>query len=337
MTNLEEFLAGLDPKTAKRIRTAQETELERLPLASYSLTKALGGGIAKGRIATFYGNQSAGKSLLMQESIGKIWQPAGLVCAYVDVESAYDKEWALRLGVNNKELILSSTKSSGKIENDLVPLIQNGLDVVVIDSISDIMPEAFVDKDGVMNEQDARKQMGAHAKAITALINGLLYVNENTAIVLLSQTTTKFETWGAVQVPHGGNKTLFASSQIVRLSSSPTEKNQIKGELWVGDMVFEESIGRTVRGVVEKNKLGKQSGTFEYPMYYAGKTVGIDSITEVISEAVKYDVISKGGAWYTFEGQKWQGSPNVVEYFKSNPEELERVKKQIHVKETGEL
>lgn len=339
MTKLETFLEGLDPKTAKRIKTAQQTEIERLPLASYSLTKALGGGIAKGRIATFYGNQSAGKSLLMQESIGKIWQPMGLVCAYVDAESAYDKEWTARLGVDNEEVILITSKSSGKIELELTPLMKNKIDVVVIDSISDIMPEAFVDEHGVLNEQDKRKQMGAHAKAITALINALLFLNEDTAVVLLSQTTTKFETWGAVQVPHGGNKTLFASSQMVRMSSSPTEKNQIKGELWVGDMVFEEPIGRTVKGIVEKNKLGKQSTTFEYDMYYGGKTVGIDIIGEVINEAVKYDVIEKPSksAWYSFDGQKWQGKDNTVAYFKENPEELERLKKEIVVRETGEI
>ena len=340
MTNVNDLLASLDPKTAKRIKTAQEVEVERLPLISYSLTKALGGGIAKGRIATFYGNQSSGKSLVMQESIGKVWQPMGLSCAYVDVEHAYDKEWTARLGVSNDELLYFASKSSGRIEKDIAPLITKGLDVVVIDSISDIMPEAFVDKDGELNEQDARKQMGAQAKAITALINGLLYVNDQTAIVLLSQTTTKFETWGAVQVPHGGQKTLFASSQIVRMASSPTEKNQIKGELWVGDMVFEEPIGRTVKGIVEKNKLGKQSSTFEYDMYYGGKTVGIDVIGEVVAEAIKYDVIEvpPKSSWYTLPGgERIQGKSNVTAKYKEDPEALELLKKEIAVRETGEL
>jgi recombination protein RecA len=336
MTNLETFLAGLDPKTAKRIKTAQETEIERLELASYSLTEALGGGIAKGRIALFYGNQSAGKSLVFQESVAK-WQKQGQVCAWVDAEGAYDKEWAARLGVNNDELILIQSKSSGKIEKELVPLVENGLDVVVIDSISDIMPETFIGKDGTMNDQVDRKQLGAHAKAITALINGLLYVNENTAIILLSQTTTKIANTYIQFIPHGGQKVLFASSQIVKLTSSNTDANQIKGELYIGDKVFEKPIGRHVEAFVEKNKLGKAHETAEYDMYYAGNHVGIDLVGEVVDEAIKFDVIEKRGGWFYFGEEKWQGRPTVVEHFHANPEDVELAKKQIHIRKTGEL
>jgi recombination protein RecA len=333
---LEEFLAGLDPKTAKRVKTAQETEVVRLPLASYGLTKALGGGIAKGRIALFYGNQSSGKSLIVQESIGKIWQPAGLVCAYADVESAYDKEWGARLGINNDELIYIQSKSSGKLEEQLVPLLQNRIDVIVIDSISDIMPEGFV-KDGELNSQIDRKQIGAQAKAITALINGLLYANEDTAIILLSQLTTKIEATYTQMVPHGGQKTLFAASQIVRLTSSNTDAKQIKGENWVGGMVFEVPIGRKVDALVEKNKLGKQHEIAKYDMYYAGQSVGIDRIGEVIDTAIKYDVITKTGAWFKYEDFKWQGRDMVVTYFKENPEALILVEKEILTRETVEV
>lgn len=323
MGNLEEFLATLDPKVAKAVRTAQEVEVERLPVVSYGMTEALGGGFGAGRIATVYGNQSAGKSLIMQESIGKIWQPEGRICAYVDAETAYDKDWTARLGVDNNETILISSKSSGRIEKELTPLLDAKADVVVIDSISDIMPEAFVDDKGNMNAQEDRKQIGAHAKAITALINGLLYVNQNTAIILLSQTTTKFEKWGPVQVPHGGNKTLFASSQIVKLTSSNSDGNAIKGDVWVGDKVFEENIGRKVKGIVEKNKLGVQSRTFEYNMYFDGEFVGIDRVGEIVDAAVDMDVIQKGGSWYTYGDLKVQGDKKVYNHFRSMPDELD--------------
>jgi len=336
MTNLETFLAGLDPKTAKRIKTAQETEVVRLPLASYGLTKKLGGGIAKGRITLVYGNQSAGKSLLLQESVAK-WQKEGLVCAWVDAEGAYDKEWAAKNGVNNDELILIHSKSSGRIEEEVVPLIKNKIDVLVIDSISDIMPETFIGKDGEMNEQVNRKQIGAHAKAITSLINGMLFVNEETAIVLLSQTTTKIEATYVQMIPHGGQKTLFASSQIVRLTSSNTDDKQIKGENYIGNMVFTEPIGRRVKAFVEKNKLGKQHGVCEYDIYYAGKTTGIDYVGEVVDEAISYEVLEKRGGWYYFGETKWQGKAGVIEHFKNTPEDLKIVEKEILIRETGEL
>jgi recombination protein RecA len=332
----EDFMAGLDPKTAKRIKTAQETTVERLEFASHGLNQITAGGAARGHFTLIYGNQSAGKSLAMQQSVAK-WQKEGLVCAWVDAEGVWEKDWASRLGVNNEELILIQTKSSGGIEKKLAPLMENGIDVVVIDSISDIMPEAFVDDDGAMKDQQNRKQMGAHAKAITALINGLMYLNEDrrTAVILLSQTTTFIGQTYVQQVPHGGKKVLFAASQIVKLTSSNTDAKQIKGNVYVGDLVLTRPIGRTVEAFCEKNKLGPQHRTCEYDIYYDGEEVGIDYVGEVIKQAIQYQILEKGGAWFNWGDQKWQGEKNVTKYFKENPMKLEEVLAEIHAVENG--
>ena len=334
--NFEDFIAGLDPKTARRIKTAQETEVIKLPLASYGMTKALNGGIAKGRITLLYGNSSSGKSLVMMQSVG-VWQKQGLVCAWVDAEGAYEKEWADRLGIDNSQLILIQSKSSGKIEDEIRPLLEAKIDVLVIDSISDIMPEIFIGKDGTLNAQADRKQIGAHAKAITALVNGILYSNEETAVVLISQTTTQIEQTYVKQVPHGGKKIQFAASQIIKLTSSNTDAKQIKGDVIVGEMIFQQPIGRKVDVLIEKNKLGPQHRVCEYDMYYAGHTPGIDNIGEVVDEAIRYDVIVKGGAWFTYNTTKLNGRPAVVEFFKDNHNTLEVVKGEIHLRETGEI
>jgi recombination protein RecA len=333
----EDYLATLHPKVAAAVKTAQETEVVKLPLASYGLTQALGGGIAKGRVTLIYGSTSSGKSAIVQESIGRLWQPAGLVCAYVDTEGTWDKNWTSRLGVNNEELILIGARSSGRIEKEIRPHLKNKIDVIVIDSISDILPEVFVDKSGEMNEQEDRKQIGSQAKAITALINGMHYLNEDTAIVLISQTTTFMGQSYVEQVPHGGQKTQFASSQIVRLTSSASPNSQIKGKEYVGDFVFEVPVGREVEYLVKKNKLGKPFGSGKYNFFYSGRKVGIDSIGEIIDEAISFDIIKQSGAWFSYGEEKWQGKPRVVEFFEKNDEELELVEKQIHTIKTGEL
>ena len=331
-----DFISGLDPKTAKRIKTAQETEVIKLPMASYGMTKALNGGIAKGRITLLYGNTSSGKSLSMMQSVGK-WQDEGQICAWVDAEGAYEKEWAAQLGVNNDELILIQSKSSAKIEDEIRPLLEARIDVLVIDSISDIMPEVFFGKDGSLNGQQDRKQIGAHAKAITALVNGILYLNEETAVTLISQTTTQIEQTYVKQVPHGGKKVQFAASQIIKLTSSNTESKQIKGDIIVGDMAFTRPIGRSVDVLIEKNKLGPQHTVCSYDMYYAGATPGIDNIGEVVDEAIKYGVINQKGAWFDFEDHKWQGRPAVLTFFKKNSGAIELMKREIHTRETGEV
>ena len=138
--DFSEFIGSLDPKTAKALKTATETKTEKLPLASERLTAALNGGVGKGRITLCYGNTSSGKTAMLLQSIG-MWQKMGQVCAFVDAEATYDKEWAERLGVDNEQLILVQKRSFGRITDAITPLLEAGIDAIVIDSISMSLPE----------------------------------------------------------------------------------------------------------------------------------------------------------------------------------------------------
>ena len=331
-------MSTLDPKTAKEVKTAATTQTIRYPLASEGLTRLLDGGITAGRISLFYGPSSSGKSALLMESIG-MWQKMGLVCAYVDAEGTYTKEWGARLGIDNDRLILIQSKSSGRIEKKIKPFIEKGIDVVVIDSISDIMPETFVNEKGELNDQDARKQVGAHAKAITALINGMLYVNEKTAICMISQQTTKFSQSYVELIPHGGEKSIFASSVIVRLISTSTEKAQIMGTVQVGDRLIESPIGREVEGYIRKNKTGIQSTKCKWNFYYAGPTVGIDRVGEVVEDALTLGVLEAAGAWIKWPSQDktFQGKPKTAAALKEDDDLLQKLRAELHMIRTGEV
>jgi recombination protein RecA len=272
----------------------------------------------------------------MYQSIAK-WQAEGLVCLLVDAEGTYEKNFGARLGIDNDKLILIQSKSSGRVEKEITPHLEAGVDVIVVDSISHILPEVFIEKDGHMADQEHRKQMGAHAKAITNLVNGIHFLNEKTAVVLISQTTTQIEQTYVKQVPHGGKKVQFASSQIVKLTSSNTENQQIKGEVQLGEMLVTEPVGRKVEYYVEKNKMGFQSGKGEYDLYYRGSYVGIDTVGEVLDLAEKFGLVNKKGAWYTYEDKQYQGRTNLVNHLKANPESLELLKKELTQAMTGEL
>lgn len=332
----EDFMARLDPKTAKRLKTAQEVELIKFPLASTGLTTALGGGIGAGRITLVYGNTSSGKSVLMMQTIGLL-QKMGYVCAWVDVEGTYEKSFGARLGINNDELILIQKKSFGAITDSIMPLIRGGIDFICVDSISDALPEVFVDKDGEAVEFEKMKQLGAHAKSCTMMVNAIHYENEKTAVVLISQTTTKIEATYVKQVPHGGQKVPFASSQIIKLTSSNTENQQKKGITYIGDLAIEAPIGRKVEYYVEKNKLGPQSRKGEYDLFYDGGFVGIDSVGEVLDAAEKYGIVRKSGAWYYVEEEKFQGRDTAISALRENDVLLKTLKEKVTTVLTGEL
>ena len=325
---IEDLLAKLDPKTAARIKTASETKVEYLPLASYGATRALGGGIVKGRISLFYGNYSSGKSTLFLQSIGE-WQKAGYTCAWVDAEGTFDKDFAESVGVNTEELILIQERSFGKITNAVTPLLRAGVDVLVIDSISMAVPASFVNDDGSIKEFDDTKQLGAHAKACTMMVNSIHHENKETAVVLLSQTTTEIGQNYARQIPHGGKKVQFASTQMVLLQSSGNEKEQIVEDVQHGDVVLKEPVGRRVKLYVDKNKAGPQSRRCEYDLYYAGDFIGIDNVGEVIDEAISYGIIKQAKAWFSMGEQKWHGRKNAVTHFRQNQHALDELKQEI--------
>lgn len=317
--SFEDFLSRLDPKDAREIKTADKVETIRFPLASRRLTYALKGGIGAGRITTIYGNTSAGKTLLTLQTIALL-QSMGKVCGFLDVEGTFDEEFARKLGVNTSELVLDGSKSSVKVEKKARSWIRAGIDFVGIDSISDVMPEVHVDeKTGALSEN--RKQLGAHAKAITSLIHGIHYDNEKTAVVLLSQTTTKIEQTYTKQVPHGGQRVFFDSSTMIRLTSSNTDAKQHKGIVQIGNSKVEVPIGRKVEAFVEKNKIGPQHRTASYDIYYDGPNLGIDKVGELVDLGLDFAILEKGGAWYKLDAdRRWQGRDALISAIKEDPD-----------------
>ena len=329
MSNYQAFLERLNPKVAKMIKTAQETETVKYKLASRRLTKALGGGIGEGRVTLIYGNTSAGKTALALQTIGKL-QKEGKVCAFLDVEGTFEKKWAERLGVDNSELILvTSSKSSGRVEKDLAPLLEAEIDVLVIDSISDIMAEVFVDKEGALNDQEDRKQVGAHAKAVTALINGILYRNKKTAVILISQVTTKFGQSYIEMVPHGGEKTKFASSTMIKVTASPSPNQQIKEQVYEGSYLIEKPVARKVDFLVTKNKLGPPFASGDWLFYYDGPHVGIDEMYELLQIALEYGIVEKSGAWFEYDGVKLHGEGKFVARLREDVDFCEKLSAEV--------
>lgn len=337
MTNAAEaFLDGLDPKTRKRFKTARDVTKEFLPSSSVTINYVLGGGFARGAITTVFGNQSAGKSAMLLETIGHL-QKLGYVCAWVDVEKSFDHAWATRLGVDTSNLIIIQQRGAGAIADDTAKLIKGNIDFLVIDSISAIMPEAFLE-DGELKEFDRRKQIGANARMAGILINGWLYDLDRTAIVMISQTRATDAGGGHFAMkPTGGQAVLFGSSAILKLTSSVSESQQKMGQVFLGDKVHQLPIGRQVKAYGEKNKVGPQSRTGEYLFYYAGDYIGIDHIDELVTMGKLYGAVRAAGAWVYWGDEQWNGQAKFVSALKDDPELYARVEADIQMRMTGEV
>jgi len=338
--SLEDFLANanIDKKTRARFKKASEVERLVLPTASIGLNLRLGGGIPRGSQTLIYGNTSSGKSLLTMQTIGKL-QKMGLTCAYVDAEGTFEPSFAARLGVDNEELLYVKEKSIGAITDAVVPLMESDIDFVAIDSISMALAENFVEDDGDVKTFENMKQMASHAKSLSIMVNALSYANKSTALVLISQMTTKFLQNGIQNIPHGGQKVPFASSQIIKLMSAGSEKEQIKGDDYFGDQIIQSPVARKVNAYVEKNKLGPQSKNWEYILYYSGKDhpLGVDNALELISLGTETGIVDKAGSWYTYDGIRAQGQISFSEEINKDPELANKLEKEVWTVLTGEV
>jgi len=328
----EEILARLDPKTRQRVQLATKVDAQKQQTPSIGLNLALKGGLGYGRQVLIWGNKSAGKSSFCLQMIAKA-QEEGKTCAWIDAENSYSSEWAGKLGVDSEKLIYSSAKTINDMVDVGVQLMEAGVDIIVVDSISALLPAIYFEKDGeeLKNLQDT-KQIGAEAKDMTHAVKMLNYANKNTLLVLISQQRNQFGSMHASHIPTGGMAVKFFSSTVVKLWSSEAEANAIKNGVRVGDKIIEQKVGRPVNWIVDYNKLGPPNLSGQYDFYYQGDTVGVDGVGETLDVAEMMGIVQRGGAWYTVNEERIQGRAKAVDYLRNNPNVVKILQEQIYAR-----
>jgi len=175
--NLEDILSQLDPKLRKLVSSANGVEIEKQKTPSMGLNVALNGGLAYGRQVLIWGNKSAGKSSFCQQLIGMA-QKDGKTCAWIDAEQSFDPQWAKRLGVDVDSLIYSSSRTINEMVDVATQLMSAGVDIIVVDSISALLPAIYFEKDSTeLKQLENTKQIGAEARDMTNAVKMLNYSN----------------------------------------------------------------------------------------------------------------------------------------------------------------
>jgi recombination protein RecA len=322
MTTIEEAMAQLDPKIRKRLSNGEGITTELQPTPSAGLNRALGGGFPYGRQVLLWGSKSSAKSSLCLQMIGMA-QKEGKLCAWVDAEMSYDEEWAKKLGVDTSQLIYSEARSINDMVDVGVALLQAGVDIIVIDSISSLLPAVYFEKDSdELKALDQTKQIGAESKDLKHAWLMLNYANnrEKPALVIaISQARNNIQATYTQAAPTGGLTTQFMSSTIVKLFSSSSDSQAIKGKIKIGDKIIEQKIGRKVRWEVLNSKTSAPGDSAEYDFYYRGDLIGIDSIADLVDTAEMLGFVNRTGAWYQLEdGTKLQGRDAFINKVKED-------------------
>jgi recombination protein RecA len=330
---MEEVLAQLDPRIRKRLGSAADQKVDYAATPSFGLNRALKGGLPYGRQVLVWGSKSSAKSSLCLQMIGMA-QKEGKVCAWIDAEMSYDAKWAEQLGVDSSKLIYSQARTINEMVDVGTSLMNAGVDIIVVDSITSLLPAIYFEKDtDELKQLENTKQIGAESRDFSNAWKMLNYANNKvkpTLLVLISQSRNNISAMYTSQQPSGGQATKFYSSTVIKLFSSESDNQAIKGKIQIGDKLIEEKIGRKIKWELQfsKTSAGFQSG--EYDFYFRGDNLGIDGIGDLVDTAELAGIVERTGAWYKLEdGTKVQGREGFINRVKEDLDLQESLKSKL--------
>ncbi len=289
-----------------------KVEVDCSSTGSISLDIALGGGIPRGRVVEIYGPESSGKTTLTLHAIAEI-QKKGGIAAFVDAEHALDPSYAKRLGVNIEKLLVSQPDSGEQALEIVETLVRsNAVDIVVIDSVAALVPQAEIEGD--MGDS----HMGLQARLMSQALRKLTSIisKSKCTVIFINQLRMKIGVmFGNPETTTGGNALKFYAS--VRLDIRRT------GQIKSGEQI----IGNRVRVKVVKNKVAPPFRQAEFDIMY---NRGISREGDVLDLATEKNIVEKAGAWYAYNGENVaQGREAAKQYLQDNPKILAEIDKKV--------
>ena len=292
-----------------RLGDAVDEKVEVIPSGSITLDAAMGvGGYPKGRIIEIFGPESSGKTTFALHAIAEA-QKLGGYAAFVDAEHALDPAYAKSLGVDIDNLIVSQPDDGEQALEIVEALVRsNVISIIVIDSVAALVPKAEIEGDmGASHVGLQARLMSQAMRKLAGVIN-----KSKTVAIFINQIREKVGImFGNPETTTGGRALKFYST--VRL------------DIRKGEAIKDGTniLGNKTNIKVVKNKVAPPFKTAEVEIIYGE---GISRLGEVVDMAVKYEIINKAGAWFSYEGTKiGQGRENTKEYLKNNPEVLEEI------------
>ena len=293
--------------------------VEVIPTGSIGLNYALGvGGYPRGRIIEIYGPESSGKTTLAIHAIAEA-QKMGGIAAIIDAEHAFDRFYAEQLGVDVNSLLISQPDNGEQALEIADQLIRSSaIDIIVIDSVAALTPKAEIE--GEMGDS----KMGLQARLMSQALRKLTATisKTNTTCIFINQLREKLGVlFGNPETTTGGNALKFYSSVRIDIRRI--------GQIKDGDQVN----GSLTRVNVVKNKVAPPFRKAEFEILFGQ---GISKVGEIIDLGVQFGIIKKSGAWFSYEGTKFQGRDSAKQLIADNPELAEELETKIFAAMRGE-
>ena len=338
MNKMDTLIKNLNKQAKEEIITVglNAFSYKRIPFTSPRMNYCTFGGLPVGKLIEFYGEEHGGKTTTALDIVANYQHSDdGRNVLYCDCENTLDVEWATKLGVDIDSMYILQPKSQSAEE--IFEFICNAVDtgeigLFVIDSLGAMMSQQELDK----TMQD--KTYGGISKPLTLFakrVEMLMQRHKCTGIGINQMREDMNSMWGGQTTPGGkGWKHMCA----VRMQFSRGKYIDEKGNQLTKSA--ETPAGNIVMVSMTKNK--SCPPTRRTGFYTLRYDTGIDYIADLIDVAMKYNVITKRGAWFdivdietgeVLEGNI-QGQANVIEFLENenNVAVLQRVENLIDAK-----
>jgi len=286
---------------------------EAVSTGSLGLDIALGiGGLPRGRIVEVYGPESSGKTTLALHVVAEA-QKAGGICAFVDAEHALDPGYAMKLGVDVEELLISQPDAGEQALEIADTLVRSGaIDVLVIDSVAALVPRAELE--GEMGDHHVGLQARLMSQALRKLTSSV--AKSNCMIIFINQIRMKIGVmFGSPETTSGGNALKFYASVRLDIRRIGAIKDK------------DDVVGNHTRVKVVKNKMAPPFKTVEFDIMYGE---GFSKAGELIDLGVTAGIVEKSGSWFSYDSQRiGQGRENVRQFLKENPDIADAIERQV--------
>ncbi|CAI8403614.1 MULTISPECIES: recombinase RecA [unclassified Synechococcus] len=300
-----------------RLGDASRMRVETISTGALTLDLALGGGYPKGRVVEVYGPESSGKTTLTLHAIAEVQRNGG-VAAFVDAEHALDPVYAASLGVDVENLLVSQP-DTGEMALEIVDqLVRSAaVDIVVVDSVAALTPRAEIE--GEMGDLAVGSQARLMSQAMRKITGNI--GKSGCTVIFLNQLRLKIGvTYGNPETTTGGNALKFYASVRLDIRRIQTLKRGT------------EEYGIRAKVKVAKNKVAPPFRIAEFDILFGR---GISTLGCLLDLAEETGVVTRKGAWYSYEGDNiGQGRDNTIGWLEQNSEAKDAIEVLVRQKLT---